>query len=221
MEATHLGAALSKQPVESLTEALARLKKEQPALPEDASKVIKPNGEIDRAVLRRLHAWLYPAYALSQSIAQPGESLAVPTWYYGQEPTSPFATHIAKYFQNSLREDGLITLAAHGIIFATGKAGTLQEVFQDCSRNYYHEPKDSFSPMVFLGRKYWTRTLPVIKLIDALLTKNKRAAEYREYVFVTDDEEAAVDFLISKAPPAKAHLNRLQALGMLNGRTVC
>lgn len=30
------------------------------------------------------------------------QSLAVPTWFYGHEPTNLFATHIAKYFVNSI-----------------------------------------------------------------------------------------------------------------------
>ena len=118
MEATHLGASLATQPDDALPEALRRLSHRHAALPPDASKVITQRGKIDNRVLRKLHAWLTPAYTLSQAIKRPGESLAVPTWYYGHEPTSPFASHIAKYFQNSLREDGLITLAAHGIIFA-------------------------------------------------------------------------------------------------------
>jgi hypothetical protein len=152
MEATHLGASLASQPDDALPEALRRLSHRHAALPPDASKVITQRGKIDNRVLRKLHAWLTPAYTLSQAIKRPGESLAVPTWYYGHEPTSPFASHIAKYFQNSLREDGLITLAAHGIIFAQGKAGTLQGIFQDGVRNYYRSEKDPFSPMVFFGK---------------------------------------------------------------------
>jgi len=215
MEATHLGAFLSKQPEENLTEAVKQLARKCPNLPSNASHVIKRDGSLDKDVLRQLHAWLTPAYSFSQTIEHPGESLAVPTWYYGQEPTSPFATHIAKYFQNSLREDGLITLAAHGIVFASGKAGTLQEIFQDSVRNYYRLPNDPFSPMVFWGKRYWTRTLPVVKVLEALFTKNDRAKDYQQYVLITDDEAEAVDFLFTKAPPAKAHVVRLEALGML------
>ena len=69
--------------------------------------------------------------------------------------------------------------------------------------------------MVFFGKRYWTRSLPVMKLLEALFAKNKRATEYEQYVLVTDDEDEAVKFLISKAPPAKAHFRRLKALGML------
>ena len=39
------------------------------------------------------------------------ESLAVPTWFYGHEPTNQFATSVAKYFANSIREDGLLAVA--------------------------------------------------------------------------------------------------------------
>jgi hypothetical protein len=100
--------------------------------------------------VQELHAWIIPAWRLSQTAH--GESLALPTWYYGHEPSTLFATHIAKYFQNSIREDGLITLAAHGIVFASGKAGTQQEIFQDSVRNYYRSAADPFSPMVFFGK---------------------------------------------------------------------
>ena len=58
-------------------------------------------------------------------------SLGIPTWLYGHEPSTPFATHIAKYFVNSVREDTILTVAYGGIIFTPGSAGTLQEIFQE------------------------------------------------------------------------------------------
>ena len=48
-----------------------------------------------------------------------------------------FATDIAKYFENSLREEGLLALALAGVVFARGNAGTVQEIFQDACQNYY------------------------------------------------------------------------------------
>jgi len=153
-----------------------------------------------------------PAWEPSQTAT--GESLALPTWYYGHEPSTPFATHIAKYFQNSIREDGLITLAAHGIVFASGKAVTLQEIFQDSVRNFYRDGVP-FSPMVFLGKTYWEETLPAASLLRALFKNAKREQEYTVNVLITDDENAAVDFIVSKAPPDHAHLERLRSLGMI------
>lgn len=83
-------------------------------------------------------------------------SIAISTWFYGDESTNLFATHIAKYFSNSIREDQLVTRPAYGIIFALGSAGTAQEVFQDAVQNHYASFGE-FSPMVFLdedNRKY-------------------------------------------------------------------
>ena len=47
-------------------------------------------------------------------------SLAIPTWLYGAEPTMPFATHYGKYFQNSIREEALISNSRAGIIYGQG-----------------------------------------------------------------------------------------------------
>jgi predicted Rossmann-fold nucleotide-binding protein len=215
MEATHLGALLQNQPDAALGEALQKFKGQE-ALPADANKVITPAGKIDEKIVRALHDWIMPAFTLGAAVTAPGESLAVPTWYYGHEPTTPFATKIGKYFQNSLREDGLITIAAHGIIFALGKAGTLQEIFQDGVRNYYRTPKDPFSPIVFYDKAYWTRKLAAAGLLEKLFTRNKRGPDYKKYVLVTSDEQEAVDFLVSNAPPANSHLRRLKSLGLLS-----
>ena len=81
-------------------------------------------------------------------------SLGIPTWLYGHEPSTPFATHIAKLFENSIREDSILTLAFGGIIYAPGSAGTVQEIFQEAVQNHYLSFGVS-SPMIFLGSKYW------------------------------------------------------------------
>jgi predicted Rossmann-fold nucleotide-binding protein len=82
-----------------------------------------------------------------------GTSLAIPTWVTAGEPISQFASHIAKYFSNSIREDGLLAVATAGIVFAPGGAGTLQEIFQDAAQNAYRV--FGRSPMVFLDRQHY------------------------------------------------------------------
>lgn len=89
------------------------------------------------------------AVAIAREIKQPTVSLSIPTWFYGHEPSNPFASHIAKYFSNSEREDGLLAVASGGIVFVPGGPGTLQEVFQDAAQNAY-ETYGRSSPMVFL-----------------------------------------------------------------------
>jgi hypothetical protein len=109
----------------------------------------------------------------------------------------------------------LIALAVHGIVFASGKAGTLQDIFQDTVRNYYRTAPDPFSPMVFFGKAFWTEQLPATVLLRALFKLGKREQEYVENVLITDDESEAVEFLIRTPAPPDAHLDRLRALGLL------
>src|SRR5690606_24299966 len=82
--------------------------------------------------------WMSAAFEVLENY-EGGEkpSLGIPTWLYGHEPPTPFATYIAKYFTNSIREDGLLAMAKGGIIFTPGRAGTTQEVFQEVTQNHY------------------------------------------------------------------------------------
>jgi predicted Rossmann-fold nucleotide-binding protein len=193
MEATHLGAALSRESDDRLNWALELLQTE-PAVPA-VGKVVDGQGEVDRTLAAQAHAWFRPADQVAQAIENPGESLAVPTWHYGHEPSTPFATWIAKYFQNSIREAGLTSLARQGIIFTKGKAGTLQEIFQDSNQNYYRT-HDHFSPMVFLGEEYWTEKIPAVAVLKNLFSPG----DFEDYVLVTDDVPAAAEFIESFQP---------------------
>ena len=127
-----------------------------PRMP-DLHGILNPDGTADPALVEPRVSGSLPRGRRAQTITEPVESLSIPTWHYGHEPTSPFATRIAKLFQNSVREDGLITIARQGLVFTRGSAGTLQEVFQDAQQNFYAQHPDFFSPMVFLDREYWTR----------------------------------------------------------------
>jgi hypothetical protein len=172
MEATHLGALFCKRSAAELDSAIDTLKS-VPKLPSNVGKLVQSDGKIDPAIGAALHEWLVPAFKILKALPSDdlGISLGVPTWLYGYEPTTPFATHSGKYFQNSLREDGLVTLGVSGIVYAEGSAGTVQEIFQDAAQNFY----GTFYPMVFLsspaptGKHYWEERLPVRPLIQALL----------------------------------------------------
>jgi predicted Rossmann-fold nucleotide-binding protein len=110
-------------------------------------------------------------------------SLGIPTWLYGHEPPTPFATHIAKYFTNSIREDGLLAIAKGGIIFSPGMAGTIQEIFQEAAQNHYLNFGYS-SPMIFYNSDYWTRFFPVYPLLESL----HREGKYRNLILSMYDE---------------------------------
>ena len=59
---------------------------------------------------------------------------------------------IAKYFRNATREATLLEVCDAGIVFLPGRAGTVQEVFQDACENYYAD-ESSVAPMVLVGRR--------------------------------------------------------------------
>jgi len=84
-------------------------------------------------------------------------SLAVATWRYDNEPISQFATHIAKLFQNSVREDGLLSIADAGVTYFEGGFGTLQEIFQDLAQNAYAAPAQR-AAMVFVDTAAYGRS---------------------------------------------------------------
>ena len=122
-------------------------------------------------------------------------SLAIPTWFYGHEPSNLFSLHIAKYFANSLREDGLLAIARHGVVYAPGSAGTVQEVFMDAAQNHYGT-FGAISPMIFLGTDYWMRQKPVYPLLTALA----QGRPYADLLALCDDVETVVRFIVEHEP---------------------
>ncbi|GIG58108.1 hypothetical protein Lfu02_24800 [Longispora fulva] len=119
-----------------------------------------------------------------------GGGLAIPTWLYGHEPANLFAAKIAKYFSNALREDIILRLARGGIVFAEGKAGTVQEVFQAATKTFYATDGPS-GPFVFLGTRYWTEDVPAPALLRTLLTGTP-GGDRSHLVLVTDDIDEAL-----------------------------
>jgi predicted Rossmann-fold nucleotide-binding protein len=117
------------------------------------------------------------------------DTLGIPTWFYGHEPPNLFATAIAKYFRNATREAILLQVCGAGIVFLPGVGGTVQEIFQDACENYYAAP-ESVAPMVLVGRRYWTETLPAWPLLQAL--SRGRAMEGHIHLVDSVDEAAAL-----------------------------
>ncbi len=131
------------------------------------------------------------------------DSLGIPTWLYGHEPPTVFATAIAKYFANSVREEGLLAIANSGVVYSPGSAGTIQEVFQDAAQNHYR----SFghpSPMIFLGVDYWRFQKPVYPLLTQLAAGH----DYAALIHLTDDRTEVVERLLDFAAARSADLNR-------------
>jgi predicted Rossmann-fold nucleotide-binding protein len=140
----------------------------------------------------------YTAAALDVRRAHPCDEplaggLSIPTWLYGHEPANLFAGAIAKYFSNALREDVLLRVARGGVVFAPGRAGTVQEIFQAATMAFYRTD-DEPSPLVFLDRDYWTRIVPVAALLEPLLASSPRG-DLRPLIHITDEVPQAVGVL--------------------------
>ncbi len=189
MEATHLGAWMAHAADDALDEAIAVL-------------APRPSG----APVGREYAdadWLDRAFAVRTRWPLPDapdryESIGIPTWLYGHEPPNAFATQIAKYFANSVREEGLLAIATYGVVFAPGSAGTIQEIFQDAAQNHYASVGPA-SPMVLMGAEYWTARHPVWAVLESL----SAGRGYRELITITDDEDRVVDHILTyRRPPS-------------------
>ncbi len=116
-------------------------------------------------------------------------SLAVATWRYDSEPISQFATHIAKLFQNAVREDGLLSIANAGVTYFEGSFGTLQEIFQDLAQNGSAGPAEQ-APMVFVGTAAYGRPGSPFHLARA---GARRATEpFDDLITLADSADAVV-----------------------------
>ena len=171
MEATHLGAWMAGREAAELEDALAML------LPYPS---FKDEG------------WLCSAFDVIKKYPQgQSVSLGIPTWLYGHEPSTPFATHIAKFFENSIREDNILTLAYGGLIYTPGSAGTMQEIFQEAVQNHYLSYGFA-SPMIFMGKHFWTQEIPIYPLLEQLMETGK----YKNLLLtLTDDIDEVVEVL--------------------------
>ena len=79
-----------------------------------------------------------------------------------------------------------------GIIYTPGSAGTMQEIFQDAVQNHYL----SFgfaSPMIFMGKSFWTEEMPIYPLLEQLSNSGK----YKNLLLtLTDDSDEIVKELV-------------------------
>jgi predicted Rossmann-fold nucleotide-binding protein len=171
MEAANLGAYLSQQPLEVLDEALEML-----------AKVPRFSPSIGD--------WANVAFQVLARWPEGAASVGIPTWHYGHEPPNAFATSIAKYFKNAIREDILLHLCTAGIVFLPGRGGTVQEIFQDACENYYADPS-MVAPMVLVGREYWTTEVPAWPLLESL----GRGRAMEAVVHLVDELEEAADLV--------------------------
>ena len=177
MEAANLGAYLSPWP-DSLDEALT---------------IMKPAPSYRPS----LDSWARSAFRVRARwpITDAGRSISIPTWFYGHEPTNVFATDIAKYFSNALREDTLLHRCEGGVVFLPGQAGTVQEIFQAVTENFYAADASLIAPLILVGRQYWTDTYPAWPLLQRLGVGRPMA----ELIYCVEDVKEATNLLTARS----------------------
>ncbi|MGV9789926.1 LOG family protein [Streptomyces sp. NPDC003435] len=111
--------------------------------------------------------WARAAFEVRERWPDGGGSVGIPTWFYGHEPPNAFASHLGKYFANATREDGLLARSNAGVVFLPGAAGTVQEIFDNATPNYYGS-RGNPTPMVLVDEEHWTEKLPTWPLLRAL-----------------------------------------------------
>ncbi|MFG3048075.1 LOG family protein [Streptomyces sp. NPDC048241] len=111
--------------------------------------------------------WARAAFEVRERWPDGGDSVGIPTWFYGHEPPNAFASHLGKYFANATREDGLLARSNAGVVFLPGAAGTVQEIFDNATPNYYGS-RGNPTPMVLVDEEHWTEKLPTWPLLRAL-----------------------------------------------------
>jgi predicted Rossmann-fold nucleotide-binding protein len=179
MEAANLGAYLSAWPG-SLDEALM---------------IMKPSPSYRPSI----DAWAHCAFRIRAQwpIAGAGRSLSIPTWFYGHEPTNVFATEIAKYFSNALREDTLLNRCRGGVVYLPGRAGTVQEIFQAATENFYAADASLIAPLILVGPQHWTDTYPAWPLLQRLGDGRPMG----ELIYCVDDVYEAASLLTAERRP--------------------
>ncbi len=173
MEAAHLGTWLDSYPLKELQNSIEIL---------------------SEAPMYNDTNWLQKAFNVINQFPKKTNKendIGIPTWLYGHEPPTPFASKIAKYFANSVREEGLLALAKGGIIYTPGSAGTIQEIFQDATQNHYNS-YGIISPMIFYNKHFWNEEKPVYPLLQKLA----EGYEYGKLLSISDDVDEIVETLV-------------------------
>lgn len=179
MEAANLGAYLATADDDAIDKSIEILSK--------TPSYSKPDGTIDSGYIGR-------AREVVDKYPSGSESLAVPTWFYGHEPVNIFASHIGKYFSNSIREDGLLAISMYGVVFAPGSAATTEEVFMDAAQNHY-ATFNFCSPMVFLGEGHYLQSQ-----VYSCLAQQAVGHPYAQMITISDNPQKLLDFIKTHPP---------------------
>lgn len=79
-----------------------------------------------------------------------------------------------------------------GLVCLPGAAGTVQEIFQAATGNYYAASADRIAPMVLVDRAYWSEHLPAWPLLQRLAADKAMS----ERIHLVDEPGEVIALLI-------------------------
>jgi predicted Rossmann-fold nucleotide-binding protein len=82
-------------------------------------------------------------------------------------------------------------------VYLPGQAGTVQEIFQAVTENFYAADATQVAPMILVGVDYWTNLLPAWPLLQQLGAGRPMG----EVTHCVDDIATAVDLLVRGVSP--------------------
>lgn len=189
MEAANLGAYLSNQKETAIDDAIRIMR----------ARAVKSEAPGHCRYANQI-TYTQAAFDVLKQFPKGAENLSVPTWFYGSEPPNVFATRVAKYFSNAIREDELLAMDVGGTVFVEGAAGMRQEIFQRAAQDNFA----SFcyvSPMVFLGTKEFGGANGLYALVYRYAKPAfPSVGSYRDDLRLTDSVADAVAFLKAHPP---------------------
>ncbi|HUY82335.1 MAG TPA: hypothetical protein VMU92_11480 [Acidobacteriaceae bacterium] len=184
MEAANLGAYLADQKESAIDEAIRIMR----------ARAVK-SADPARCHYANHIAYTEAAFDVLKRFPRGAENLSVPTWFYGHEPPNVFATRVAKYFSNAIREDELLAIDTGGTVFVEGAAGMRQEIFQRAEQVNFAS-FCSVSPMVFIGTKEFGGADGLYALVYRYAKPAyPTVGSYRDDLKLTDSVAEAVAFM--------------------------
>ena len=77
------------------------------------------------------------------------------------------------------------------MVFLPGQAGTVQEIFQAVTENFYAADSSLVTPLILISRDYWTNVYPAWPLLQRLGAGRPMG----ELIYCVDDVKEAIDLL--------------------------
>jgi hypothetical protein len=184
MEAANLGAYLASHLDSALDSAIGILK--------------QVDGYTD------LGKWIATACEVKSKFPKGTESLGIPTWFYGFEPTNMFSTTLQNTLITASGKAALCKSAKEQLFLPLVVLGprrksswTPRRITTAAQNNY--GTIGQFTPMIFLGKQQYAVDTPVYPLIQMLAT-----GSYKDLLFIADEAADVVAFIKGHSPVQKA-----------------